>query len=215
MDQKQVEEESAPTLKPQQDRLEQNVSGLTDLTTSTINGKTTVVAPERARVESTKPAAPIDAATVAPPDREVRLQPPRNITECHDKATRCAWRRPSTRLTPTEGVKPGSDRSCRADARSIHDFDPGDRTGRERRRSVNRRDGPLCRGGRAPGACTSSDCPLQRLKSLTMMLLWRGTAGWGRRKSKLRRSSVCIFTYGDCESSPANCPGFFCWPTFE
>ena len=47
MDQKQVEEESAPTLKQQQDRLEQYASGLTDLTTSTINGKTTVVAPEQ------------------------------------------------------------------------------------------------------------------------------------------------------------------------
>ena len=53
MDQKRVEEELAPTtLKQRQDRLEQNASGLTDLTTSTINGKTTVVAPEPARAES-------------------------------------------------------------------------------------------------------------------------------------------------------------------
>ena len=49
VDQKRVEEELAlTTLKQQQDRLEQNGSGLTDLTTSTINGKTIVVAPEPA-----------------------------------------------------------------------------------------------------------------------------------------------------------------------
>ena len=49
MDQKRVEEELAPaTLKQRQERLEQNAPGLTGLTTSTINGKTIVVAPEPA-----------------------------------------------------------------------------------------------------------------------------------------------------------------------
>lgn len=47
MDQKQIDEALAPIIaKPRQDRLEQNTSGLTDLTTSTVNGKTTAVAPE-------------------------------------------------------------------------------------------------------------------------------------------------------------------------
>jgi hypothetical protein len=108
MDQKQVEEESAPTLKQQQDRLEQNASGLTDLTTSTINGKTTVVAPERARVESTKPAAPIDAATVA-----LRLQSPETspnaTTKQHDVpgvAHQRGSRRPkASRRAPTEAAE--------------------------------------------------------------------------------------------------------------
>jgi len=71
MDQKQVEEESAPTLKQQQDRLEQNASGLTDLTTSTINGKTIVVAPDRAM-----PAAPTDDTAATRPDNEARAQAP-------------------------------------------------------------------------------------------------------------------------------------------
>jgi hypothetical protein len=108
MDQKQVEEESAPTLKQQQDRLEQNASGLTDLTTSTINGKTTVVAPERARVESMKPAAPIDAATVA-----LRLQSPETspnaTTKQHDVpgvAHQRGSRRPkASRRAPTEAAE--------------------------------------------------------------------------------------------------------------
>jgi len=113
MDQKQVEEESAPTLKQQQDRLEQNASGLTDLTTSTINGKTTVVAPERARVESTKPAAPIGAAPVAPPDREVRLQSPETsldaMTKQHDVPgvadQRGSRRLKASRRAPTEAAE--------------------------------------------------------------------------------------------------------------
>jgi hypothetical protein len=75
MDQRQVEEEVAATaVKQRQDRLEQNASGLTGLTTSTINGKTTVVAPEPP-AERPTPAALIDAATLAPPHPEMRLQP--------------------------------------------------------------------------------------------------------------------------------------------
>lgn len=77
VNQKRVENERASTaLKQRQDRLEQNASDLTGLTTSTINGKTTAVAPEPAPSARPIPAAPIDAAPVAQPDREVSLQPP-------------------------------------------------------------------------------------------------------------------------------------------
>src|SRR5512144_1589557 len=73
MDQKRVEEDLARTaLKQRQDRLEQKASGLTGLTTSTINGKTTAVAPEPAPVA----AALIDDTAVARPDHEVRSQAP-------------------------------------------------------------------------------------------------------------------------------------------
>ena len=66
VDQKRVEEERAPaTLKQRQERLEQNASGLTGLTTSTINGKTTVVAPEPAPAGRPIPAALIDGKAVA------------------------------------------------------------------------------------------------------------------------------------------------------
>ena len=66
MDQKRSEEGLAPaTVKQRQDRLEQNAPALTGLTTSTINGKTTVVAPERAM-----PAAPIED------NNEARAQAP-------------------------------------------------------------------------------------------------------------------------------------------
>ena len=72
----QVEEQSAPaTPKQQQGRLEQNAPGLIDLTTSTINGKTKAVAPESAPPGRPVAAAPVDAAQVAPPDREVGLPP--------------------------------------------------------------------------------------------------------------------------------------------
>lgn len=65
MDQKRSEEGLAPaTVKQRQDRLEQqNAPALTGLTTSTINGKTIVVAPERAM-------APIDD------NNEARAQAP-------------------------------------------------------------------------------------------------------------------------------------------
>ena len=66
MDQKRAEEGLAPaTVKQRQDRLEQNAPALTGLTTSTINGKTTVVAPERAM-----PAARIED------NNEARAQAP-------------------------------------------------------------------------------------------------------------------------------------------
>lgn len=75
MDQKRAEEGLAPTtLKQRQDRLEQNAPALTGLTTSTINGKTTVVAPERAPI----PAALIDDTAVARLDNEARAQAPKS-----------------------------------------------------------------------------------------------------------------------------------------
>ena len=75
MDQKRVEKGLASTvLKQRQDRLEQNAPGLTGLTTSTINGKTTVVAPEPTSAERPMPAAPIDGPAVARPDNELRAQ---------------------------------------------------------------------------------------------------------------------------------------------
>jgi len=75
MDQKRAEEELAPTtLKQRQERLEQNTSGLTGLTTSTINGKTVVREP--APAERPIAAALIDDTAIVRPDHEVRLQPP-------------------------------------------------------------------------------------------------------------------------------------------
>lgn len=73
MDQKRVEKGLAPTAsKQRQDRLEQNAPGLTGLTTSTINGKTTVVAPEPPPAERAMPAALIDDTAIARPDNEAR-----------------------------------------------------------------------------------------------------------------------------------------------
>ena len=63
---------SAPP-KPRQDRLEQNAPDHTNVTTSTINGKTTAVAPEPAG--KTIPAALLDDTGVAPAD-QVRSPPP-------------------------------------------------------------------------------------------------------------------------------------------
>lgn len=77
VNQKRAENERASTpSKPRQDRLEQNASDLTGLTTSTINGKTTAVAPEPAPAGRPMPAAVTDDTGVAPPDLEVRVQPP-------------------------------------------------------------------------------------------------------------------------------------------
>ena len=73
MDQKRVE---PTTVKQRQDRLEQNAPGLTGLTTSTINGKTTAVAPDPAPAERAMPAALIDHTAVARPDNELRSQAP-------------------------------------------------------------------------------------------------------------------------------------------
>jgi hypothetical protein len=67
MDQKQAEEQVASgTVKQQQDRVGQDASGLTDVTTSTINGKTMVVAPESAFPKKPVSAALIDTAPLAP-----------------------------------------------------------------------------------------------------------------------------------------------------
>src|SRR5215472_3990593 len=100
MDQKRAEEELAlTTLKQRQERLEQNATGLTGLTTSTIKGKT-IVTPERVPAATSEPApiatsepAPAerpvtaalidDTAIVPPPEHEVRsqtLQPALNVT---------------------------------------------------------------------------------------------------------------------------------------
>jgi hypothetical protein len=77
IDEKRVEDDlAATTLKQRQERLEQNAQGLSGLTTSTINGKTTVVAPEPAPAEGPAPAALIDAKPVARPAGEAGLQPP-------------------------------------------------------------------------------------------------------------------------------------------
>jgi hypothetical protein len=76
IDQKAEDEPVSTPLKQQQERFEQYGSGLTGLTTSTINGKTTVVAPEAAPAEAPVPAPLIDAKPVARPDREAGLQPP-------------------------------------------------------------------------------------------------------------------------------------------
>jgi hypothetical protein len=76
MDRKRGEEELAlTTLKQRQERLEQNASGLTGLTTSTIKGKT-IATPEPAPAGRPIAVAPIDDTAVVPPDHEVRLQPP-------------------------------------------------------------------------------------------------------------------------------------------
>ncbi len=79
VNQKRSESEVASTPpKPRQDRLEQNASELTGLTTSTINGKTTAVAPEPATAGRQIPAALIDDTDGAPPDHDVRSQPPKS-----------------------------------------------------------------------------------------------------------------------------------------
>jgi hypothetical protein len=86
VDQKRVEEElELATPKPQQKKLEQNGSALTDLTTSTINGKTTV-AIDPASAGRPIAASLIDDSVVAPPTGDARLQPvasPLNATTKH------------------------------------------------------------------------------------------------------------------------------------
>jgi hypothetical protein len=77
MDQKRIEKGLTSTaVKQRQDRLQQNAPGLTGLTTSTINGKTTAVAPGPAPAERAMPAALIDDTAVARPDNELRAQAP-------------------------------------------------------------------------------------------------------------------------------------------
>ncbi len=108
MDQKRVEEELAvTTLKQRQEKLGQNASALAGLTTSTINGKTTAV-PEPA-----PGGKPIDASliddTPAPPNREVRLQPPEqslNSATKHHEMLGIAHQRAPRRqkVSPTSAV---------------------------------------------------------------------------------------------------------------
>lgn len=100
VNQKRAENGLASTTKQRQDRLEQKASDLTGLTTSTINGKTTVVAPEPAAAGRAIPAALIDDTAVAPPDHEVRVQPPdssRNATTKHRDTNGVAHQRGSRR----------------------------------------------------------------------------------------------------------------------
>ena len=74
--QKRVEDELALTTpKQQRERFEQSGSALTDLTTSTINGKT-VVAPEPASARKPMAASLVDDSAVAPPSRVVGSPPP-------------------------------------------------------------------------------------------------------------------------------------------
>jgi hypothetical protein len=87
MDQKRVENELASTTsKQRQERLEQNAPGLAGLTTSTINGKTIVIAPQPAPAGNSIPAALIDDTGVAPP--EVRVQPPESSPNAKRKHQR-------------------------------------------------------------------------------------------------------------------------------
>jgi hypothetical protein len=107
--QKRFEEELALTTpKQRQDKLEQNGSAFTDLTTSTINGKTTV-APEPAPAGRPIAAALTDDTAVAPPDREVRLQPPEsplNAATKHREMHGVAHQRSARRqkASPTSAV---------------------------------------------------------------------------------------------------------------
>ena len=107
IDRKRVEDDRAPTtVKQRPERLEQNAPGLTGLTTSRINGKTTVVVPEPAPMA----AALTDDTSVARPDSEVRSQAPKsslNTTAKHQRYQGVSHRRrrkvsPSARPGPTE-----------------------------------------------------------------------------------------------------------------
>lgn len=128
MDQKRAEEELAlTTLKQRQERLEQNASGLTGLTTSTIKGKTIVtsvtsepepaVTSEPAPAVTTEPvpagrsitAALIDDTAIASPVQEVRLQPPEsslNVTTKQSDVRGVANRRGPRRhkVSPTSAA---------------------------------------------------------------------------------------------------------------
>ncbi len=76
VDQKRVKEEIALTTpKQRQEKLEQNWSALTDLTTSTINGKT-IVAPERTPAGKPMATPLIDDTAVVPSSGDVRLRAP-------------------------------------------------------------------------------------------------------------------------------------------
>jgi hypothetical protein len=113
MDQKRVEKGLESTaVKQRQDRLQQNAPGLTGLTTSTINGKTTAVAPDPAPAERAMPAALIDHTAVARPDNELRSQAPDSSPKAaakhhdmqgvaHQRATR---RQKAPRRDPAEAM---------------------------------------------------------------------------------------------------------------
>lgn len=89
IDEKRAEEELAVTTLKQPEKLEQNSSALTGLTTSTINGKTTAV-PEPMPVLKPITASLIDDTAVAPspPSGEVGLPPPvpslNSVTKHHE-----------------------------------------------------------------------------------------------------------------------------------
>ena len=114
--QKRFEEELALTTpKQRQDKLEQNGSAFTDLTTSTINGKTTV-APEPAPAGRPIAASLTDDTAVALPDREVRLQPtesPPNAATKHREMHGVAHQRTARRqkASPTSAGLAGAGQS--------------------------------------------------------------------------------------------------------
>ena len=80
--------------KQRQGRLEQNAPALIDLTTSTINGKTTAVAPESAPAEKPVSAALIDAAPEPP-----RETSPKAVTK-HRAIRGAANQRPRPQKVP-------------------------------------------------------------------------------------------------------------------
>jgi hypothetical protein len=88
--------------KQQQGRLEQNAPGLVDLTTSTINGKTTAVAPESVPAEK-----PISAALIDAPPEPPREASPKAATK-HRAVRGVANQRPRPqkvpRAAPTEAL---------------------------------------------------------------------------------------------------------------
>jgi hypothetical protein len=95
----QVEEQVAPaTVKHQQGRLEQNAPALIDLTTSTINGKTTAVAPESAPPQKPVSAALIDATPIAP-----RETSPKAVTKHRAVRGVANQRGPRPQKTPSPG----------------------------------------------------------------------------------------------------------------
>src|SRR5262249_28865278 len=108
-DSKKIEEELAPTtVKQRQEKLHPNTSGLSDLTTSTIKGKTKVVAPEQAPAERPTPAA---LTPVAPPNQAVGSPPPEPslnaVTKHRDRHGVGPARRPKV-SRPSAAPKRGS-----------------------------------------------------------------------------------------------------------
>jgi hypothetical protein len=105
--QKRVEEELTFTApKQRQEKLEQNGSALSDLTTSTINGKTTV-AHEPAPAGRSIAASLINDTAVAPPDRAVQSpESPLNAATKHREVHGVAHQRASRRqkASPTSAI---------------------------------------------------------------------------------------------------------------